>query len=185
MFRAAPICLLASVALAAPAPKGKGPTLYHATKVGDTLVYEHTQGDKVTEKTVTVDAVEEKDGVYTVTTKRSDGGTEKVQVSEEGMVVPPTGAPGSLSVPITMLKLPAKQGDTWEWGDKGRGYTTTYVGEEEIEVPAGRMKARRVALNVAPTITLSVWLVKGIGPVKMTTEGTGVVQVLKSFKPGK
>ena len=185
MIRLLPLLLAAPVALAAPAPKGKAPAVYHATRVGDTLVYEHTDKGRVTEKTVTVDAVEEKDGVYTVTTKRSDGGTEKVRVSEAGLAILPTGAPGTVAVPVTLLKLPAKKGDTWESGAEGGGFTTAYQGEEEVEVPAGKFKAHRVGLTVAPGITVSVWLARGVGPVKVETDGAGVGQVLKSFKPGK
>ena len=42
-----------------------------------------------------------------------------------------------------------------------------------------------LGLTVAPGITVSVWLARGIGPVKVETDGAGTGQVLKSFKPGK
>jgi len=57
------------------------PIFYQATEGGDTWVYEKTTAGKATEQTVTVDAIEEKDGVVTVSTKRGDGGAEKVRVS--------------------------------------------------------------------------------------------------------
>jgi hypothetical protein len=197
MFRSLPLLLLAAPLFAAPAPKGKGPALYFNTRVGDTLVYEQTVGGKVTEMTTVVDSVEEKDGVLTVTIKRKGvtDSTEKVQVTQAGVTILPTEGQG-YSVPIPMLKLPAKKGDQWEvpgGKDSKVEFRLGYMGEEEVEVPAGKFKAHRVSMKIVPAgvkefgMTVSFWFAPGIGPVKMIGEGPSpeIVQVLKSFTPGK
>ncbi len=74
---------------AAPAPKGK-PSLYHATKVGDELVYEIKDGDMISERTDRVVAVEEMDGAVVVSIvlgfkKDLSTAPRKLIVSEKGV----------------------------------------------------------------------------------------------------
>jgi hypothetical protein len=72
VMRHAVIALLVfcSPCFAAPIPKEK-PAYYHATKVGDTLVYTVEDNIGVAESTIRVEAVEEKDGALHVTLKRT------------------------------------------------------------------------------------------------------------------
>ena len=99
-----------------------------------------------------------------------------------------------------MLKLPAKEGDSWSYesggGDGPIAHKTTYtVGkEEEVEVPAGKFKAIRVDKelkydigNGPTTIKTSSWYATKVGLIKSVTNpgATQTTMVLKSFTPGK
>jgi hypothetical protein len=95
-----------------------------------------------------------------------------------------------------LLKLPAKAGDTWEWEDRaadaGRRQKIKFkiVGEEEVEVPAGKFKAIRVSEEEevrGRTTKHESWYAPDVGLVKRVTQlvvGEGVI-LLKSFTPGK
>ncbi|WP_020468078.1 TapB family protein [Zavarzinella formosa] len=177
-------------------PKDK-PTYYYTTKVGDTVVREVTANGKTTDKSSTVDSVEEKDGVLTVvvkpTGKPGAPAIETMLVSKTELTLPPQ---GPIDVPITFLKLPAKKGDTWESmkTSKGAGgviFKSACMGEEEVEVPAGKFKAIKVETAVmTPTeeySRMTMWHAPGVGLVKLMTKSGGreTSSVLKSFTPGK
>jgi hypothetical protein len=68
-------------------------------------------------------------------------------------------------------------------------YTT--VGEEEVEVPAGKFKAIRVDMvagDERPPAGTTYWFALGHGPVKILTRnpnGEERIQHLKAFIPAK
>jgi hypothetical protein len=187
-------------AAAAPNLKEKGEPLYYATKEGDKPVYEMRSGDTTTEATEVVTKVEKKDGTLLISVSREFQGRttppSQVSVSEKG-VFRVASAGRELPVPIPMLKLPGKPGDTWTYepdtgGGGGPARKTTYrMGrEEEVEVPAGKFKALRVESEQelgANLFRSTLWYAPGVGLVKSLTNTNGHerIQVLKSFTPGK
>ncbi|WP_020474455.1 TapB family protein [Zavarzinella formosa] len=204
-MRHAVIALLAAglPLLGAPAPKEKDkPVLYYATKVGDKRVYERRThepnvADTTSENTQLVTKVEEKDGRFLVTI-RSDITVPPrpdltFEVSQKGLfTVAINGMEHALS--RQLLKLPAKAGDSWESNPelpKGSRTTYTMIGEEVIEVPAGKFKALRIesVWRVGGDLNgkQSCWYAPGVGLVKSLNEFPGIEQVtvLKSFTPGK
>ncbi|HVK07609.1 MAG TPA: hypothetical protein VM597_02415 [Gemmataceae bacterium] len=100
-------CLVPFAAIAAPLPKGKAPTYYYPTRVGDTNVYETRTGDTVGEYTLTVKKVETADGRLRVTSDRAQDGipthSVTVEVSADGLFR--SGAEGSEAATAPLLKL--------------------------------------------------------------------------------
>ena len=198
MLRSLPFVLVASACLAAPVPKLTEAVLYCPTTEGAKKVYETRAGGEVVEVTEVVTKVEKKDGVFRVTTKQGvagkDGGTDFVEVSERGLFRPPAGD-HEAPMTATLLKLPAKPGDSWVFEDTRPGQQdsklTFTVGKEEVvAVPAGTFKAigvevRGVTGGVKHTTT--IWYAPHVGVVKMVSAAGGQehTQVLKSFTPGK
>jgi hypothetical protein len=185
MLRFLPLAFLAaSLAHAAPAPKGKD-AVYFPTKEGDTRVYEIRVGDKVEGSFKDkVTKVEKKDEGLDVTIARDGPGTSAfvtvISVTKEGLFrVAFDGE--SLEKPIPLLKMPAKVGTKWEL-DGGATYTITK--EEEVEVPAGKFPAIRVE-SVSGTSKTLLWFAPNVGLIKMQSEGSDRVHVLKEFKAGK
>jgi hypothetical protein len=192
------VTTLLAVSLAAPVPKAKAADLYFPTAEGTKRVTQTTSDGQTTETTETVSKVAEKDGVYTVTTSRDTGGQVEetvVEVSAKG-VARLTAAGEKKADPVPALKLPAKEGDTWEVerpGPRKMPFVTTYtVGqEEEVTVPAGKFKAipvtdrtERLGLVVRNTS----WYAPGVGVVKLVAEVDGRdvwVTELKEFTVGK
>jgi len=185
---------LASLLLFAPAPEAK-PVLYYPTKIGDKLVYEFTDRDKRIEFTETVLSAEKKDGVITVTISRKDAPADqparKVKVSETGLALL-ANDPKDLQTPPVLLKLPSEAGDMWKSKPENAGLGTitgcssTFVGIEEVKVPAGQYKAIRVDSVISLSgeqFKASHWYAPGVGLVKMVARGR--IQELKSFTPGK
>jgi hypothetical protein len=120
-----------------------------------------------------------------------------VHVSDKGLTRIGSGD-RDLPVPVPMLKLPAKAGDSWSYepavpeGAEKRTITYTVGKEEEIEVPAGKFKALRVEMtqSAAPgefIPRMTYWYASGIGLVKsVSAQGAkDRTVVLKSFTPGK
>jgi hypothetical protein len=194
MYRSLVALLAAAPLVAAPGVKEKdrGPVLYYPVKVGAKWVTELSAGGAAAgpaiESVETVTKVEEKDGVYRITSERdlrgksfitvmevSAGGVRRVGINE-----------GTLSESPYLIRVPAKPGDTWAAG----GGTVTVGPEEAVEVPAGKFKAIPVTTVIeqkAGTLTMTAWYSPGVGVVKQvsrhnTSEAT---QVLKSFTPGK
>lgn len=193
------ILVASLVASAAPALKGKGEPLYYPTKVGDKLVYElQSGGGPGNEVAETVTRVDKNEGALLVSIERELKGRKtapsQFSVSEKGVTRIATSG-RELPVPIPLLKLPAKPGDTWTWEpDAGGGppSKTTYTlgKEEEIEVPAGKFRALRVESEQdlgGRVFKSTLWYAPGVGLVKsvMNNGATDRVQVLKSFTPGK
>jgi len=175
----------ASVACAAPAPKAKD-AVYFPTREGDTRVYEFIAGEKAEVGfTDVVTKVEKKDGAVHVTITRNYRPefapyVTTIAVSSEGLFrVAANGE--AMAKPITLLKMPAKVGTKWEL-DGGAQYTVTK--EEEVEVPAGKFHALRVE-SVAGDSKTTLWFAPNVGLIKMASDGSDRVQVLKEFKGGK
>ena len=191
------VTTLLAVSLAAPIPKAKPSELYFPTVEGTKRVMTMSSGGQPSELTETYSKVVEKDGKYTVTVTRDLGKQAvdfKYEVSAAG-VFTLANPNGDLSQPMQVLKLPAKEGDSWKSESTAPGkvnLTATYTAgkEEEVEVPAGKYKAipvvseRTVGNNIIKTTT---WYAAGVGVVKVVTENNGTqrVQELKEFTHGK
>jgi hypothetical protein len=104
---------------------------------------------------------------------------------------------GAIDPPREELRLPAKAGNAWTWDPAGASHnpptTVTYkvVGEEEVEVPAGKFKAVRVeAVWAAGPVThrTETWYAPRVGMVKRVV-GVGKDQqeteLLSFSAPGK
>jgi hypothetical protein len=186
---------LLAVALAAPVPKAKAAELYFPTVEGTKWVQRNSRGKEVIDETYTVTKVEEKDGVYLVTTTR-DTQTHTREVSDKGVVVM-LDTVAEKGVRVQVLKLPVKEGDTWTFDLKETGggiaWTTTYtVGKaEEVTVAAGKYTALPVlaetAVNGRVQTKVTTWFAEGVGEVKKTSVGSNGewVTELKEFTPGK
>lgn len=201
MFRLSALVLLAaSAALAAPVPKeGKKNELYFPTAVGAKKVMQMKAGDTTREMTEVVTKVEEKDGVYTVTTETDQGNgvtlTNVFEVSAKG--VAHRGINGQeQKTPAAVVKVGGKPGDTWETEVPGPGRasakrTYTQGKEEEVTVPAGKYKAVRVdsetTPGAGPASKNSLWYAPGVGVVKSVVKlGNREFNTeLKEFTPGK
>ncbi len=189
---------------AAPALKNRDP-YYYPTKVGDKRVYETSVADRVIEITTeVVTKVEMKDGRLQVSTKREIAGKaigdagkaigdSTVEVSHKGVVAISIGG-RALPILVPLLKLPAKDGDSWDYGPNMKPTFTVVKVDEEVEVPAGKFRALRVEweinLEMQPIgkgLKTTAWHAPGVGVVKTVTVsgGTERTQVLKSFTPGK
>lgn len=188
MYRSLFALLVVSPLVAAPAPKAKD-AVYFPTREGDKREYEVRAGGVTVEGgyTDTVTKVEKKDGALhvTITRERPDAKpfVTVIAVGAEGLSrVESDGQP--LDKPALLLKLPAKAGTTWD--HEGGGATHTVVGEEEVEVPAGKYKAVRVDLAAKGSESkTSLWFAPAVGLVKMSHSDSDRVQVLKAFTPGK
>jgi hypothetical protein len=196
------IVLSVLVATAAPAPKEKG-DYYHPTQEGDKRVYEEKGvGDRVRESVEVVMKVEKKDDALIVTMGREVKGQMReigtFEVSDKGVTT--VADPRKRTTAHPVLKLPAKEGDSWSYesggGDGPIGAKSNFtVGEEEeVEVPAGKFKAIRVDMelkydigNGPTTIKRSSWYAPKVGLIKLVTNpgATQTTMVLKSFTPGK
>lgn len=191
------VTTLLAVSLAAPVPKAKAPELYYPTVEGTKYVMRRTVGKETVETTHTVTKAEEKDGTHTVTVSRDVGGQVvefRCEVSAKGVfaVADPR---GKFADPQPVLKLPAKEGDTWTSERPGPGkvaFTITHtVGkEEEVVVPAGKFKAIPVTTEdrlSGEARSVTTWYAAGVGVVKTVAVSNGAEQVqeLKEFTPGK
>lgn len=184
----------ATAAPAAPVPKeAREAPAYYATQIGAKLVYQTGTGSA--ESTEVVTAVESKDGAVLVSVSRDFNGRltplSRVSVSKSGLVKIGIGA-RDLDAPQTMLKVPVRDGDSWEWAlATGRKTTLTAKGIEEVEVPAGKYRAARVDGETdagnGRTIRYSYWYAPGVGLVKQVSKfnETETVRVLKTFTAGK
>jgi hypothetical protein len=99
--------------------------------------------------------------------------------------------------PRRVLKLPAKEGDTWDVveptkpGEFPRKVKYTTGKEEEVETPAGKFKAVRVEqedIQGGVVFRTSIWYGRGVGVVKVVThleEGDRTRLELRSITPAK
>jgi hypothetical protein len=185
----------APVGQAAPGAKDKGPAYYFPSTVGDRLEFEATPDDGKPVSGFVLEVLEvETKGRAVVVTVSNDSPqigrlTFQYRLTESGVEQLKSGAT-AYATPISLLRLPAKEGDTWEWthpiSKAKRSYKT--VKEEVVEVPAGKFKAVRVDTVIDDEGTYTDWYAPGLGSVKRETSrpliGNGV-RVLKSFTPGK
>ena len=108
-----------------------------------------------------------------------------------------TGMKIDYSPPKQYLKNPLTVGAKWTWAGKdGARESNEVVGQEWIEVPAGRFRAMKVISKVSlpegGTTDKTYWFVDGVGLVKSMTEATssagqfsyGYELVDYSFKKG-
>ena len=199
MTRMVVALLLATAPLAAaPLPKAKGPVPPPImTTEGDTKVSEIRGVDGTSELTEVVAKVETSDGKIRVTGRHQLDRGRPVQstyeVTTSGIFLVAYDGK-DLPARRECLRLPTRAGDTWSWEQTAPGVlpskqTWTVVGEEDVEVPAGKFRAVRVEGKLeskAPTLVGSYWYAPGVGQVKseiMTSTGLQTT-VLKSFKPG-
>ena len=197
MFRLSALALFAAtVALAAPVPKGEK-KLYFPTAVGAKMVLGRTafnpgqRAGVVSEFTETVTRVEEKDGVFTVAVETDYGRkptTVSYRVSGEGLF-----GISDEADPYPLIRLSAAAGETWQRGKAGQHTTTYTMGKAEaVEVPAGKFTALRVdSVVTSPTGStgeqVTHWYAPGVGKVKVevTISGHPVMTIeLKEFTPG-
>jgi hypothetical protein len=175
------------------APIGKSKVaLYFPTTVGDKSVFERkgkdAGGEHTEEITDIVSAVEVKDGGFVVSVRREGFRVDAVvRVTEKGIF---GRRADDAALDRCRLKLPAKKGDTWEVVDQAVKTVYVVVGDEEVEVPAGKFKTIRIdSTTELPKYTLknSTWYAADVGVVKMwyNSGGGEVTQSLKSFTPGK
>lgn len=176
----------------APIPGDKAKELYYPTRVGARWVYQTQRGDKV-EEVVAVKSG--KNGTYLVTVGFSKQGEVVpdyvISVSEQGFcIVSYTLA--ELTEPFWMLKLPHNKEDSWKPVLAAEGWSKVVgsakaSGPETVEVPASKFQAIRVEMDVphpgGRLAKTTFWYAPGVGKIK---ERRGsVVDVLKSFEPGK
>jgi hypothetical protein len=174
---------LAPLAYSAPLPKEQKTELYYPIQVGAKRVME-LDGRETIE---TVEKVEAKDGKYRVSISTSTGKLLNVlEVSAQGVSRIQVMSK-DLDKPFILIKLPAKEGDSWEFLD----YTYTVGKEEEVEVPAGKFKAIPVSVQSSRDgvkIIHTSWYAPKVGMIKVASSANGSVErisVLKSFTPGK
>ncbi len=136
-----------------------------------------------------------------VTIKRGGSGgkpgvEDQIDVSATGLRLVQFGG-RAIDPPSPLLRLPAEAGDTWKWeaakkeGAPTQRTTFKLIGQEEIEVPAGKFKVLRVEqiteLNGKST-RCEEWYAPRVGLVKKVFHHLGAtkqVQELKSFKVEK
>jgi DUF3108-like len=197
-------CLLAlPLANAGPPPKALEKAAYLlADTVGDTLVIEETRptadGETTRLITRTVVAVKRSDTSLVVAVREEKEGAipkvELYQQSDTGLFLTFRDLE-VIDPPCCVARLPLRTGDTWEVNNPDVFPTPIRfrVGkEEEVEVPAGKFKAVRIEKDIIlrdlKRIRVTEWTAPGVGAVKTRArlgDGTEVVQVLKSFTPGK
>lgn len=190
-FYTAMLALAAALpATAAPAPK-EAPLSghYFATKKGDTWVYELTTGGVKEEVTEVVTKVEARDqGIVVSVSRWTDGrfGTpSRTLASIDGLEQVRDGAA------FRLLKLPAKPGERWEAESPTRRSKFMFLGEDGVEVPAGKFRALQVEcvsdVGNGQTVRATLWYAKGIGLVKKVARSHQTIHtvVLKSFTPAK
>lgn len=192
--------LCAAGAASADNPEAGGGSLYYPVKVGAKRVSEVRAGDRAIEIVETVTKVETKEGKHLVTVEavhRAEQDrtmTDRYEVSDRGLSrVSGRQKEGEA---LLLLKVGAKEGESWTTDQAGPGggvgkATYTMGKVEEVKVPAGTFKSRRVDAEIqfgTRTTKLSYWFAPGVGTVKFEAGSGGVTTqttVLKSFTPGK
>jgi hypothetical protein len=196
-MRTATLCfaLLLSFNVAAQPPAEKKDATYFPMQVGATWQY------KAAESKMTVKIVgHEKIGDVMCTKMETsiDGSVvanEHIAHTADGFArVAYNGQ--KLDKPLLFLKLPSKSGESWDIDTKIGGQSVETikgkltVGEEEIEVPAGKYKtvtaSGEMDINGQPA-KFSFWFAENVGIVKLTIEiGVNVqVRELLKYEPAK
>jgi hypothetical protein len=167
---------------------------YIPTTVGDKWVMVDQDGPVALEHSHEVTAVEAKDGELFVTVFMKMTGPGKVvkkKVSLTGEYLLQEGET-RYDPPIRVLPPTITEGDRWQWEKPGVAKWTYTAGkEEQVEVPAGKFKARRIVgegQSEGKPITCTQWLAAGHPTIKTVIrfdDGSEIVEVLKSFTPGK
>jgi hypothetical protein len=190
------ILLATSLVIAAPKVRDDSASAYyHAIEVGTTWVFDEN-GNQRTRKII---RAEERHGKTLVTVGEVTGESIKplyrVAVSKDGLDDLELTGDGGKPVPI--LRAPVKKGDKWdfvmplaEFNLELRG-TKEIMGEEDVEVPAGKFRAIRVdvvittvdAKRLDTVERWTYWYCAGIGEVK-SSRGKDHLRVLKAFVRG-
>lgn len=200
---------VASVAVAAPVPKGKEAKLYFPTTVGAKRVMVRTSGQVMVETVQEVIRVDEKDGKHRVTVTEEEinhipGAFGKAvppvvrnqelmfEVSGDGFFRPSTSDGKEILHPIIDLRV--KAGETWTakvLGDGKTILTYTMGKEDEVEVPAGKFTALRVQFECESGSykqKSTLWYARDVGVIKDVStysKGAEETTLLKEFTPGK
>ena len=161
--------------VAAPGAKEKSAAPDFATGVGDTWLYEIRSPDRTSELTEAVNSVTEKGGARVVAVARTCQGetTEFARMEVSGRGVCRVWVAGrDLDDPEWLVKVPIKAGDTWDVplaGQPALKITWAVRGEEDVEVPAGKVQGSpRGPVHGRPTILCRQLLVRvrsGTGPI--------------------
>jgi hypothetical protein len=184
---ALPVLLLLAVPAihSAPKPKeGKQP-YYLPVTVGDRweMEWRVNGGKSSTVFSYVVSAVEQKDDMLVVSVSEKNDGEQdsirKLGVSEKGVFF--------IDTPYCLLRLPPKDGDTWE-EQVGKGKLKFKSVREEIEVKAGKFKCVRVDMEddqQPPRRRTRSWYAPSRGCVKrIWNEGQNeFVEEMISFTP--
>lgn len=119
---------------------------------------------------------------------------DKVVVLRHSM---PEGDVINFDPPAVIFKYPIKKGDTWVNSDKTEKFETTYKveGEEELELPIGKVKAWKITNETIYSqdekVGNEAWYVKGIGKVqernysKRGSESQESLITMKSYDVGE
>jgi hypothetical protein len=173
-------------------------SLYFPIIKGTRRVYEVKAGGNTSEFIDVVTRVDEKDGRYKVSVGREVGGKVMplltAEVSTDGLSWLSAGN-RDYNSPSRQLKLPIKAGETWEWqaedpADKAIKMSYRTIGEEEIEVPAGKFRAVRVEATAeldGKSVKSTDWYAPAVGCVKTIAKigERETVITLREFAPGK
>jgi len=192
-------CLLLSCGvIAAPRKEEPSPAYYLPSAVGDKLTYEEKRGDQSEEHVIEVIEAKQKGADMLVTVRRVQDGWNsepwRNEASNKGVWKVAEGD-GVFESPKCVLRLPFREGDTWEtpyWANGERATAKyTSAGEEEVEVPAGKFRCIRVEAKFVvngDTWTNTRWMAPRVGVVKEEVADRDnrrwVTAVLKSFTPG-
>jgi len=91
----------------------------------------------------------------------------------------------SFEQPLLLFKYPLTRGDSWKARTKAASgiieYSFATVGEEEVEVPAGRFKAWRIDWRTDGALVSSgqTWLARGYGAVKESYSGGSSLELVR------
>jgi hypothetical protein len=183
--------------LGAEPKKADRSSLYFPVRVGTKWVYEVKTEDRTFEIIEVITHTEEKDGRYRVFVGReADGKVTPLltaEVSADGVAWISAGDREYKS-PSRQVKLPVKNGEKWAWqGDDPEekikmSYRT--VGEEEVEVAAGKHRAVRVEATSefgGKAVITTDWFAPAVGRVRSISKigDRETVVTLKQFTPGK
>ena len=182
-------------------------TTYFPTSVGTTWIYELTVLGQEGVVTYTIvepyglpDAQEFKLKIEARLGKRTVISYETYKVSSTGITQIAT-ARGRMEPGLMILRVEAKEGDTWKWhgrifgkGDPSdAGAQVSILRTETLITPAGRYQTilSQVEMKITSdreeiVIPTRYWFAEGIGWVKIETDlpGGTLTLVLKSFKNG-
>jgi hypothetical protein len=194
MIRTFALCLLLPT-LGSAAPGLKEKPLYFSTQVGATFEFENKVNNRIHQETLTIDDVKKKDGAWIIRYSHSEMGvkltTLTIRLSELEMVLL-SNSVEKFEPPHALLKVTAKVGDTWKaLGDNGTELIYKAMGEEEVEVPAGKFKALRVDTTFkfkgGDEGISSTWYAPQLGRIKavLKTGRLEHISVLKAFTEGK
>lgn len=193
-------CLFLSWGLvAAPRRDAPGPVYYHASQAGDKSVFEVSANGRFWCEVAFETTDVQRMGTAVLVTKRrtvgdkDDEPPDRVLLSDGGVYTLSTGD-FIYPTPFCLVRLPFKKGETWETthsGAQGETIQTKYtsVGEEEVEVPAGKFRSLRIemeAVHNGETESRTNWYAPGPGLVqaKQKYKDQETTYVLKSFTPG-